>query len=166
MAVVTKYGAGARDPGGNLRQIDGIYAAAERRTIVSQISITNGDSISSVFYIGEVPSNAIIDPDSCYDHQAITGVTDIDVGFFQPIGKGGAVIDLDVLVDGDDIAAAGTQTLKGHGTLTTANGHKRAWEIAGLTSDPGGNLAIAATLKAAATASGVVNFRIGYYKGA
>lgn len=166
MAVVTKYGTAARDPAGNLRQLDGIFAAAEKRFIVSQVSITNGDSINSVFYIGELPSNAIIDPDSTYDYEAVAGCTDVDVGFYQPLGKGGAVIDADNLVDGDDIATAGSQTLKGHATLTTANGHKRAWELAGLATDPGGNLALGLKLNAAATATKVVNFRIGYLKAA
>ncbi|MBI5112872.1 MAG: hypothetical protein HZA68_12965 [Rhodovulum sp.] len=163
MAVVTKYGTGIKDPAA-LKAIDGVYAAATRRTIVSQIAITNGDSATSKFYIGDVPSDAVIDPDSVYDYEAVAGVTDLDVGFYYP--NGGAVIDADALVDGDDISSAGTQTLKGHGTLTTANGHKRAWELAGLSANPGGNLSIVATLNAASTATKVVNFRIDYLKGA
>lgn len=161
MAVVTVYGAGYKDPA-SLKAIDGIFAAAERRTIVSQIAITNGDSINSLYYIGSVPADAIIDPDSVYDHGAATGVSDFDVGLYYP--NGGAVLDADALVDGDSIATAGTQTLKGHGTLTTANGHKRAWELAGLSANPGGVIDIVATLKAAATASAVVNFRIDFFK--
>lgn len=163
MAVVAKYGTGSRDPS-SLLAIAGIFAAAEARTIVSQIAITNGDSIASTFRIGELPADAIIDPDSAYDFEAVAGVTDLDVGFRYP--NGGAVIDADNLVDGDDVSSAGSQTLKGHATLTTANGHKRAWELAGLTSNPGGNLEIYATLNAASTATKVINFRIRYFKGA
>lgn len=161
MAVVTVYGTGAKDPASRL-QIDSIYAAAEIRSINSQITITNGNSIASLFWLGNIPSDAILDPGSQYDYAAITGVSDFDVGFYYP--DGGAVIDADALIDGDDISSAGAQTLKGHGTLTTANGMKRAWELAGLASDPGGNLAIVATLKAAATATGVVNFFLKYFK--
>lgn len=163
MAVVSKYGTGSRDPS-SLLAIQGVYAAAESRTIVSQISITNGDSIASVFRIGEVPFDAILDPSSTYFYEAVAGVTDIDVGFRYP--NGGAVIDADNLVDGDDISSAGSQTLAGHGTLTTANGIKRVWELAGLSSNPGGNCEIYATLNAASTATKVVNFFLRYFKGA
>lgn len=166
MAVVTKYGTGARDPGGTLRQIDGIFAAAELRALISQITITNGDSANSIYYLGEVPADAILDPDASYDYQAITSVASIDVGFYQPLGKGGAVIAGANLIAADDVTAAGAQTLKGHGTLTTANGHKRVWELAGLSVNPGGNIAIGAKINNAATATGVINWRMKYFKGA
>lgn len=161
MAVVTKYGTGYKDPS-SLTAVNALFAEASVKVIVSQIAITNGDSINSLFYIGSVPSSAIIDPGAVYDYEAVAGVTDFDVGFYRPLG--GAVIDADALVDVDDISSAGTQTFKGHGTITTANGHKRAWELAGLSADPGGMLDIVATLKAASTATKVVNFRIPYFK--
>ena len=91
-------------------------------------------------------------------------MSDLDVGIARP--EGGTVIDLDCVIDGDDVSSAGSQTLKGHGTITRALAHKRVWELAGLASDPGGELAIVATLKAAATAAGVINFRIRYFKSA
>lgn len=156
MAVVTKYGTGARDPA-SLAAIDGIYAQAERRTINSLISIANGDSIASVLHIGEVPSDCIIDPNSTFRFTAITGLTDLDIGFEN---------DTDALVDGDDVATAGTQTLAGHGTLTTANSNKRAWELANLSSNPGGNLKVLATMNAAATAAGTLKVELSYWKAA
>lgn len=161
MAVVTKYGTGYRDPTSRV-EIDADKAEAHVKTIASMISITNGDSIASLFFVGRVPSNAIIDPRSTYIHAAVTGVTDFDLGFYHP--NGGAVIDADALVDGDDISGAGIQTLIGHGTLTVANANKRAWELAGLTSDPGGFLDIVATLKAASTATVVVQFLIDFLR--
>lgn len=162
MSVVNKYGTGVRDPA-SLKAIDGILAGAEVRVVPSTITITTGDSANSTHRIATVPSNAIIDPSSEYLFAA-TGITDLDVGVAYP--NGGAVIDADCYVDGDDVSAAGSQTLRGHGTLTTANAFKRVWEIAGLSSDPGGFLDLIATQKAGTAATNVIQFCIRYFKGA
>jgi hypothetical protein len=162
MAVVAKYGTGARDPSLNVA-IDGIKAAAEYRVINSVITFAVGDSTSSTHVIGELPADAILDPTSRYDYGA-TGITDLDIGFAYP--NGGTLIDIDNLVDGDDVSTAGNQTLIGHGTLTAANSQKRVWELAGLTTNPGGNLALIATQKAGTAAAASIYFSIGYSKGA
>lgn len=154
MAVVTKYGNGYKNPA-SLLAIDAVFAEGAARRITSKIDITNGDSIASKFYIGSVPSNAIIDPRSSYYYGAVTSVSDFDVGFEN---------DPDALVDGDDVSSAGSQSLIGHGTLTLANGTKKAWELAGYTSDPGGMLAVFGTLKVAATATASILFVIDYAK--
>lgn len=165
MAVVTKYGTGARDPS-SLKAIEGVYAAAEGRHIVSQIAVANGDSANSVLYVGELPSSAIVDPDSTIDFTAITGLTSLDLGVYQPIGKGGAVVSAACYMSAKDVSSAGNTSLKAAGLPTTANGHKRVWEIAGLSADPGGNLALGFKMNAAATAAGTINTRIRYLKGA
>lgn len=160
MAVVTKYGSGFPAPT-SPTAIDHIFAEGNARAINSKISIANGDSALSLFYIGRVPSQAIIDPRSTYYYEAITGVTDFDVGFYD---KDGVVIDADALIDGDDIHLAGNQTLAGHGTITTPNMNMRAWQWAGLSADPGAMLSIVGTLKAASTADGVVQFYFDFSK--
>jgi hypothetical protein len=165
MAVVTKYGTGYPDP--TVRAaIDADKAEAHIKAIVSQITITNGDSIGSKFYLGRVPSNAIIDPRSHINTAAITGATDNDIGFFNP--NGGAVLDADALVDGVTLAAAANLAFPAAGAgaifLTPANMQKRAWELAGLTSDPGGFLDIVLTMNAAATATGVANVFINWFR--
>lgn len=162
MAVVAKYGTGARDPA-SLQAIDGIKAAAEIRSINSVITISVGDNTNSTHVIGELPADAILDPDGKYYYGA-TGLTDLDIGFAYP--NGGAVIDADNLVDGDDVSTAGSQSLFGHGTLTLANSQKRVWELAGLASNPGGNLAIIATQKAGTAAAATIAFFLKYFKGA
>ena len=161
MAVVTKYGSGYKDPA-SLRAIDAVFAEGNMKAIFSKIDITNGDSIASLFYVGSIPSDAIIDVGSTYYYEAVAGVTDLDVGFYRP--NGGAVIDADAIIDGDDVSSAGSQTIAGHGTITTANSNKRAWEWAGLSSDPGGFLDIVATLKAASTATKSIIFNLRYSK--
>lgn len=162
MGVVNRYGTGARDPS-SLKAIDGINAAAEVRTIVSTIATAVADSANSTYIIGEVPADAILDPTSPYYYGA-TGISDLDIGFAWP--NGGTVIDKDNLVDGDDVSTAGNQTLIGHGTLTAANSQKRVWELAGLSANPGGNLAIVATMNAGTAAAAEIQFFIRYFKGA
>jgi hypothetical protein len=167
MAVVTKYGTGARDPS-SLKAIDGINAAAEVRKIRSLIVITNGDSATSKYMIGEAPADAIIDAgNSVITFDALTSVTDADIGVAYP--NGGAMIVADCIVNGHDIHLAGSTTLAaatGSGVATAANKAKRLWELAGLTSNPGGNLALWLTLNAGATAGGNVHCKIEYDKGA
>lgn len=166
MTVVTKYGTGARDPA-SLVAIDALRAAAEVRKILSLISITNGDSIASKYMIGEVPADAIISPGSSLVFDALTGATDCDIGFNYP--NGGAVILADCVVNGHDMHTAATVALSaatGSGLATATNMAKKAWELAGLTSNPGGNLALWLTLNAAATATGKLLCDFTYYKGA
>jgi hypothetical protein len=164
--VVAVYGTGSRNPT-SLVAIQGIYAAAEMRARVSQIAVTNGDSIASVYRFGEIPADCIIDPNSVLWTAALTGVTDFDVGLRYP--NGGAVILADCIVNGQTLASATSVTLAaatGSGIATPANQIKRAWELAGLTSNPGGNLEVYGTANAAATATGVANLILKYFKGA
>lgn len=150
MAVVTKYLAGYPDPstfsqpnvlsrGGVLRQISGLA------------SVTNGDSIASIFYIGKVPSSAKPAPGGVVTHSAITSLTDIDIGF---------TADPDALADGLNVSSAGTKSPTA--AVAVANMDKMFWQLAGLSSDPGGEMDVFMTLKAAAGADGTIHFYIPY----
>jgi hypothetical protein len=75
----------------------------------------------------------------------------------------------DCIVNGQTLASAATVTLAaatGSGVATPANQAKRVWQLAGLASNPGGNLALWLTINAAATADGAVRSNISYSKGA
>lgn len=166
MVQVTKYGTGARDPA-SLKAVDGVNAAAEIRKIKSLIQVTNGDSIGSKYMIGEAPADAIFDQFSQIAFSAITSASDCDVGLAYP--NGGAMISADCIINGHTFASAGSTTLAaatGSGVATPTNAAKRLWQLAGLTANPGGNLAIWLTLNAAATADGQVLSDISYAKGA
>lgn len=166
MGVVAVYGTGSRDPA-SLSAVAGIYAQAIPRALVSQIAVTNGDSIASTYRFGEIPSDSIIDPNSFLWTAALTGVADFDIGLRYP--NGGAVISADCIVNGQTLAIATSVTLAaatGSGIATPANQIKRAWQLAGLTSNPGGNLEVYGTANAAATATGVANLILRYFKGA
>src|SRR6266545_3955630 len=103
MAVVTVYGSGARDPA-SLKAIDALRAAAEYRRINSLIAVGNGDSIASKYMVGEVPADAILDPQSGLTTTAITSATDCDLGVAYP--NGGAMIVADCIINGQTLAAA------------------------------------------------------------
>jgi hypothetical protein len=166
MAVVTKYGSGGLDPASKVH-LEAIFRAAERRSINSLVVITNGDSIASKYLVGTIPTNAILKPGSTIDCQAITGATDCDLGLAY--ANGGTMIVVDCIVNGQTLASATSVTLRtatGGALATVANQNKRAWEIAGLTADPGGEFDIWLTINAAATATGNVNFDINYDKAA
>lgn len=166
MSVVTKYGTGYRDPA-SLKAIDAINRGAEIRLIKSRATITSGDSIASQYYLGSVPSNAKINPGAKLYWGAATSVTSADLGFFKP--NGGAVILVNALIAAQDIHLAGSTDLfgaTGSGVATPANMDKAAWQLAGLTADPGGELDIVLTINAAATATADVFLEGSYAKGA
>lgn len=152
MGVVTKYGDGFKAPTSALAA-KAIFAEGDVKSIVSRIAIANGDSINSVLYIGKVPSNALILPQSTIYHGTITSLNDLDIGFY----KNGAVVvsgSEDNLANGLDLTSGTSKSVVA--ALTQADYVKPAWQLAGLSSDPGGMLDIAATLKAAAGADGAI----------
>lgn len=152
MAVVTKYGNGYPVPGA-LTLVSAVDAEASVRVIYSKISVANGDSIASLLYLGRVPSNARILPNSTFYYSAITGLNSLDIGF------AGAV---NALVAAKDVTAAGNASLVS--AITAGNLGKKAWEMAGLAADPGGLIDVFATMNAAATAAGTIEAFIHFAK--
>lgn len=146
MAVVDKYGQALPDPS-TYSQPLALYRGNPVRSVVGLWSIANGDSANSRFFLGKVPSTAILLPTGLLTHTAVTGATDVDFGFLE---------DPDALADGLNISSAGTKNPLA--SVSTANLLKRAWEHAGLTSDPGRDLTLIGTLKADAGAAGTVHF--------
>ena len=154
MAVVVKYGSGYKDPAA-IKAADAIFAEASMKAINSQITITNGDSIASNYFVGRVPSNAIIAPVAEYRNQAIAGVTSFSLGF----AAAGAQLVSAVSLAVASALGVGVNAMV---AVPLANLNQKAWQLAGLSSDPGGMLDIVATINAAATATGVVTFTIPY----
>lgn len=152
MAVVTKYGPGYQDPD-KLTLPAAINAGGVKpNVLIGDVAIANGDSATSVVYVGKVPSSAIFVPELCaLTHTAITGLTDLNAGFTENV---------DALADGLDVSSAGAKSLLA--AVSTANLAKRAWQIAGLASDPKRPLTVMLTLNAAAAAAGTLSWRFGF----
>jgi hypothetical protein len=166
MAVVSKYGTGYRDPT-SLKAIDAIQRGAEIRVIKSKATITNGDSSTSKYFLGSVPSNAKPNPGAKLYWGAATSVVSADLGIANP--NGGAMILQTALIAAQDIHLAGSTDLfgaTGSGVATPANMDKAFWQLAGLTSDPGGELDLVLTINNAATATADVFLEGSYAKGA
>jgi hypothetical protein len=164
MAVVSTNGNGFKNLVASFAQVGAIMAEATVKALVSQVAVGNGDDIGSIYHLGWIKSNAIIEPTSVAIVQAIAGLTNVKVGIS---GSGGQAVAAGVnncLVNGVNWSAGGSFSLTG--AITSANAQKRAWELAGLSADPGGNLEVYATLGAQTSAAGVFTTFLRWYKGA
>lgn len=152
MAVVTGYGTGYKNPAA-IKAVEGKFAEGLPRTINSQISIANGDSIASVYFVGKVPSSALLSPGSNIYLPATAGLTSFGLGF---TGAPAA------LMSAVNVSAGGI--FPAMSAVSVANYIQPAWQLAGLSSDPGGMLDLFVTLGAAAGAAALVHCRIGFEK--
>ena len=159
MAVVTKYAASYKDPSLVL-SVPPVFAEGQLRVINTKaVAIANGDSATSKIYLGKIPSSAIPCLLSTLYHDAITGVTSLDIG----LEYNGAIVSANALASALNVsAAAGSKSV--FAAVTTANTGKRLWELLGLSTDPGREYAVVATLNAAATAAGNFAAQIIYSK--
>lgn len=152
MGVVTKYGTGYKDPAA-VKMIDAIFAEASEKSINSKIDIANGDSATSIFYVGKVPSSALISPRSQIFGPALASLTSFSLGF-----AGAAT----ALMNAVDIKAGGAFSAVSN--VGIANYTKRAWQLAGLSSDPGGTLDVFATLGADAGGAATIHAELVFKK--
>ena len=135
---------------------------------VGTLEVTNGDDIASIYRLCRVPSNARISQVllSC---DAITSAA-ADFGFYKTARDGGAVQDVDFIASAQSIASAlinsdishEADAADGAAGFGRADVEKALWEALGLTSDPGGSFDFAATLTAAATATGTLSAHVRY----
>jgi hypothetical protein len=154
MAVVTKYGNGYKDPAA-LKPVAAVFAEGIDRTFCSKISVANGDSQNSLLYFGKVPSNALLSPGSNVYAAAITGLSSFSLGFAAAPAA---------LMSAVNISAGGT--FPALSAVSLSNYVQPAWQLAGLSADPGGMLDIFGTLGANAGAAGDIVLRMTFVKGA
>jgi hypothetical protein len=165
MAIVDKAGSV-----NNLSSVDtpnaliaqNVTAGGKTRIIRDTVEIDAADDDTSKYRLARLPANAILESITI-DHDAITGGTDFDLGFYDvPETNSGAVISgaVDVLVDGATLAVAGS--VDGLGNVAIENRHKKIWEIAGLAADPNKLVDIVLTGNVVGTASGTVTLSVNY----
>ncbi len=165
MAVVTISGSLTidvltRDDGSN-HQAPAALSKATVKACRDKTIVTNGDSINSLVKIALIPATSVISPLSNFYHDALTSLTDFDIGVYD---KNFVLKDIDCLADGLDISSAGTKSILA--AVAIENRTKPLWELAGYTSNPGGDLWIVGTLKAASGATGDVAWELLYSDGA
>lgn len=137
------------------------------KAVQETLSVAAADDDGSVYGLFLVNSNDV--PKSCdIQTTAITGGTDYDLGLYNyDLGSGsiGAVVDKDVLMDGQTMASASV-ALNGLQTVTAANRGKTFWELAGETSDPQKQYIVALTANTVGTAAGTIHVDLEYYTAA
>lgn len=166
MAIVTRTGQGYANPTTSQAPL-AVFARAHLKAIVSTIAVANGDSATSVYKIGKVPTSAIIDPASLVYASGIAGLTSMSFGVdasssqqqpANPIGSWAASPAL--FVNAQDWHTAASFSL--YGNVSVANYGKRIWELLGLSFDPGGEVDLIATVNQAAGAAGQLQFVVKY----
>ncbi|WKB53018.1 hypothetical protein [Eleftheria terrae] len=167
MAVVTVKSAAiiaADTPGGK-----GGLTLGPRRLYeaVSTVEVTNGDSVGSQFRLARVHSSVRMSQ-ILIKCDAITAAA-ADFGVYDTPQNGGLVVDADAFGSAVALATAIVATpldvLHESGVLDIAEIEQPLWQILGLTSDPGKEFDIVATLTAAATASGTLTAHVRYAQG-
>lgn len=138
--------------------VDAIAATgADSLIIVARAAITTGDSSTSIFRIAEVPSNfvAVGGEITC---EALTGLDDVDLGLYENTENGGAVIDVDALVDGADLtlALAPGAGLSPISAITIANQDAALYTLASDVSSERQTYTLALTLNKDCAAGGAV----------
>jgi hypothetical protein len=133
--------------------------------VAETIEVASGDSSTSVFRFFSVPSNARMSYLKLYSDDIGT-TTIASFGLYDTTLNGSAVVDVDffkatqTLKDG---AVAGTDICFGN-VLTAEKLDKPIWEALGLTSDPGKEYDVCATLTADSDAAGTIALIGGFVK--
>lgn len=129
----------------------------------STVEVTNGDSIASVFRFARVPSNIRVSSLNLFC-DAITSAA-ADFGVYQTAANGGAVVDADAFGSAVSLATAitiGSNIVHESGVYDISEVEQPLWQMLGLTADPKIEYDLAATLTAAATATGTLTMLTRY----
>jgi hypothetical protein len=147
-----RFGQAFPNPATSILNPRAIFKGASIRSLSGLISVTTSEIIGDRLWIGRISSSAIILPQSLITHAALGAGVTMNVGFS---GAGQAALLASALA----VATAGTKSPIA--AVTTPNLKNRVWQLAGLTSDPGGELEMIATIAGAnVTSAGTVDFSI------
>jgi len=120
------------------------------------------DIHDSIFRVGRISPYAII-MSVKLSNDAISGMSDLDVGFYKPASLDGSAIDADCLLDGYDIS--GGKALTELYAPAIADVGKEAYLIAGVTAANAkkyGSFDIALTANASSIAEGTISGIVEY----
>ncbi|MBY5988213.1 hypothetical protein [Roseovarius atlanticus] len=123
-------------------------ARGELISMVGAVSNLGTDSDTSMYHLADIPSDAIVHPDTVFDVE--------NWGFAQVVI--GTETDTDALLD----VAKSAATTQSPFAFGDANHGKAWWEALGLASDPGGFISLYAHAEANATGAGSMPFCIAY----
>lgn len=167
--VVTRNGQGYANPNStatNPVAISEIFGAAHQKVITSSIPVASTDSATSIYNVGYIPTNAVIDPSSVVYGTGITGLTSMSCGFganpqpAQPV-IGTWAAQPAALVSAQDWHTAGSFSLVQ--AISSANYAQQVYQLLGLSLDPGGVVSVFCTVNNGPSASGTLTFMLKYY---
>lgn len=139
------------------------FCGATVKKILFSFEKAAGDVDASVWRVGKISPHAkIVQITLAVD--AITSLTDIDIGLYKPLEVGGAEINKDCFKDGLD-PHSGISTLTSEYLVAIADVGKEAWQIASIEAadvDKYGSFDIAITGNTAGTDTGTISGVIEY----
>lgn len=158
MTVKTYYGSAAYDPATQPRvPINAVLTEGHVKCLNSTKELANADSNTSTINFGKIPSGAVILRGSKLYADGMTSNTAFSLGFTTDAARTTANVALMSAVDAH-LGAAEGYNMTG---IDYANMGKAAWELAGYTTDPGGQLDVIGSLGAdLTTGSGTITLNL------
>jgi hypothetical protein len=139
------------------------FTGGTLKAIPFSFEVAAADSAGSIHRFARISPRAIVVGLKLLS-DATAGATEVDFGFYKPLEVGGAVVDIDALVDGADISAGKAALTEMFVPAIDALG-KNAHELAGITEAAAvayGSFDVAMTavsdISAAGTISGILYF--------
>lgn len=132
-----------------------------KRSTVGFVTVTNGDSIASTYRIARIMSHWRLQTLRMFNNAITSGAANI--GLYRTVADGGALVLASPYGAAIAIATAnlaGTELLFANRTLDQIGAS--VWQDAGLTADPRLAYDLVVTLTAAATATGILAFELGF----
>jgi hypothetical protein len=158
--------AGFVEQNASSKDVDKDVAARSGGAVVKRILFSfekGAHTDTSVWRVGKISPHAkIVSIKLACD--ALTGLTDLDIGLYKPLSVGGAAIDKACFKDGLD-PHAGLSTLTEEYLVAIADVGKEAWQIAAIDAadvDKYGEFDVALTGNTAGTAEGTISGIIEY----
>lgn len=154
MAVENKY----IDPllADGQKQNPNLAGGAKALITFQSFAVAATDDDGSIYRIGRIASNAVM-YDCLIATDGIVNGTDYDLGLYNV--DLGAVVDKDLFMDGQTMAAA-SKTLNGLANVSVANLNKPIWQLLGLSADPMIQYDLAITANTVGTAAGNIAIRL------
>jgi len=132
-----------------------------KRTCVGTAEATAGVTAGSGYILAILPSHARIFGSSTvfWDDLDAAGAPTLDVGITNPPNRTDLTEDQDAINNGFDCTSAGSAAL----VADIADYGEQLWALAGLSADPGGNIAVGVfTADAAISLGGTITAEIDY----
>lgn len=150
MSIVDRKSAAITNRDATPRVLNGPGASGRLKEAIGYIAAAADDSATSVYRIATVPSNARIS-EILLTAADFTTAGAIHVGLHRTVQDGGAVVDADLFATAVDLSGGPFSNLDvtreaGTSNWALANAENTVWQSLGLTTDPGIEYDVTATI--------------------